>query len=258
MKKRIVAWVLTVLVLAPVSQLGAAESVSGVVHWSQRVEMGTLVSGVVSTVHVRPGQVVEQGDPLVTLDKRGFASRVQRWLAEFRHAESLLAEAKREDERAAELYDRTVLSDFERNRALIELDAARAKLALSRAHLVEARLDLERSEIKAPFAGVVLSVAAVPGQQVTSQLQIQPLVTLADNRNLQVRAEVDAAQAARLVAGREIRVSAGGTSVPGAVGYVGLEALPRAAETRYELLVNIDGRAASTLRVGQRVEIELE
>lgn len=259
MKLRIFTMVLVLFVLLPFAPAGSAESVTGVVRWSQRVELGTLVSGVISDVHVRPGQAVRQGDPLVSLDRRGFASRVQRWLAEFRHAEALLAEAKREDERAAELYDRTVLSDFERNRALIELDAARAKLALSRAQLVDARLDLERSGIKAPFDGVVLAVAAVPGQQVISQLQIQPLVTLGDNLNLQVRAEIGAAQAGRLEPGQVVEVATGGGTFQAAVSYVGLEALsPTAAEMRYELLLDIDAADGKNLRVGQQVGMELE
>ena len=236
----------------------AQERVEGVVTWSQRVELGMLVSGVVSQVHVRPGQQVSTGDTLVELDDRGFGSQVQRWLAEYRHAKGLLTEAEREDERAAELYDRTVLSDFERNQALIALDAARARLALANARLVEARLDLERSRIKAPFDGVVLQVSAVPGQTVISEMQVQPLVALA-NSELAVRAKLEAAAAARVVAGQVVSLEARGKRFEGRVAYVGLEPLPADdGRLRYALQVDVDPGQAPDLRVGETVSVELE
>ncbi|MCB1772183.1 MAG: efflux RND transporter periplasmic adaptor subunit [Gammaproteobacteria bacterium] len=236
----------------------AQQVVDGVVTWSQRVELGMLVSGIVSQVHVRPGQRVGKGDTLVELDDRGFGSQVQRWLAEHRHAKGLVAEAEREDERAAELYDRTVLSDFERNQAMIALDGARARLALASARLVDARLDLERSRIRAPFDGVVLHVSAVPGQTVNSELQVQPLVALADS-NLAVSAEVDAASAARLTPGQIVRLIVRGERFDGRVTHVGLEPLPtNDGRLRYALQVDVDPGQAPGLRVGETVSVEFE
>lgn len=246
------------LALAPGGLLAQGQ-VEGIVTWSQRVELGTLVSGVISRVHVRPGQMVKPGDTLVELDDRGFGGQVQRWLAEYRHARGLLAEAEREDERAAELYDRTVLSDFERNQAVLALDAARARLALANARLVDARLDLERSRIKAPFDGVVLQVNAVPGQTVISEMQVQPLVALADNTRMTVRAELQAGAVAGVAAGQVISLSAGDRPFEGTVAYVGMEPLPPGgAALRYALHVDVDPAKAPGLRVGERVLMELE
>jgi multidrug efflux system membrane fusion protein len=237
----------------------ARDQVDGVVTWSQRVELGTLVSGVISQVHVRPGQSVKRGDTLVELDDRGFAGQVQRWRAEYRHAKGLLEEAEREDERAAELYDRTVLSDFERNQALLALDAARAHLALVNAHLVDARLDLERSQIKAPFDGVILQVNAVPGQTVISEMQVQPLVALADNTRMTVRAELEAGAAARAAIGQRVALGARGRQFEGTVAYVGMEPMPAdGTGLRYAVQVDVDPDQASGLRVGEKVSVELD
>ena len=112
-----------------VSTAALGADVPAVVGWSQKVELGTVVSGVVSQVDVQPGQLVKKKGRQP--DHAG-QSRLQqpggRRLAEFAHAQAALQEAQREDERAAELYDRTLLSDYERNQALIALHGARAQL----------------------------------------------------------------------------------------------------------------------------------
>ena len=236
---------------------GAAE-LQAVTGWAQRVALGPLVSGVVSEVHVRPGDRVDKGAPLVTLDRRDFTSRVSRREAERRHAEMLLEEAQREDERAAELYDRTLLSDHERNQATIALEAARAAAEAARAALSRARLDLERSQLRAPFDALVLAVEAVPGQSVVSELQSQPLVTLADRGALVARAAVDAAQAARLEPGQALRASLRGQAVEVKVREVGLEPLPGAAESpRYALVVELPAGEA-TPRAGESLLLHLD
>jgi len=236
-----------------------AEEVSAVVGWSQKVELGTLVSGVVGVVHVRPGQTVHKGDKLISLDGRGFSSQVSRHEAAYRHALAALAEAKREDDRAVELYDRTVLSDFERNQARLALKSARAASEAAHADLIDARLNLERSEILAPFDGVVLSVDAAPGQTVVSDWQSLPLVTVADNRVQYVRAQIDSAQAGRLQPGQSLRASAHGQQLQASVGHVGFEPVGQSAQgPLYELTAEIAVNEQTPLRVGETVILQLD
>lgn len=236
-----------------------AADVPAVVGWSQRVELGTLVSGVVNEVHVQPGQAVKKGDQLISLDSRGFSSQVSRRLAAHRHAQAMLEEARREDERAIELYDRTVLSDFERNQALVALEAARAKAEAARAALVEARLDLERSVVRAPFDGVVLAVNAAPGQTVISELQSQALVTVADNRVYRARAQIDATQAGQLEQGKTLRATVRGQALDASVSYVGFEPVAQSGQgPRYELVAEIAAGEGPPLRVGETVILHLD
>lgn len=241
-----------------VSAAAVAEDISAVVAWSQKVELGTLVSGVVSEVHVRQGQTVSKGDELITLDDRGFSSQLGRRLAAYEYARAALEEAKREDERAIELYDRTVLSDFERNQALIALHSARAGAEAARADLIKARLDLERSVVRAPFDGVVLAVNVAPGQTIVSEWQSQPLVTVADNRVYRARAEIDAAHAEKLEQGGALRATVRREAVQATVVYVGFEPVAQSQQgPRYELLVEIPA-GEDLLRVGEMVILHME
>ena len=241
-----------------VSGGAVAADVAAVVGWSQKVELGTLVSGVVSEVHVRPGQSVSKGDELISLDGRSFSGQVSRRLAAYRHAKAALEEAEREDERAIELYDRTVLSDFERNQALIALHSARAGAEAARADLIKARLDLERSVVRAPFDGVVLAVNVAPGQTIVSEWQSQPLVTVADNRVYRARAEIDAAHAEKLEQGEALRATVRREAVQATVIYVGFEPVAQSQQgPRYELLVEIPA-GEDLLRVGEMVILHME
>lgn len=246
------------VLLGPVDR-AQAEDIAAVLGWAQRVELGTLVSGVVSKVHVHPGQTVERGDELISLDPRGFKSQVGRRLAEHRHAQALLEEARREDERASELYERTVLSDFERNQAVLALKAAQAAFEQSAAALLAVRLDLERSVLRAPFAGVVLAVNVAPGQSVISELQSQPLVTLANDRSLRALAEVDAERATSLTVGKALRATLRGRTLSASVSYVGYEPLDSTGKVPlYQLVVDIDANEQRSLRVGETVILHLE
>lgn len=250
---------LACLVALGVSGAAAAADVSAVLAWSQKVELGTLVSGVIGEVHVRPGQTVTKGDRLVSLDGRGFNAQVARRLAGYKHAKAALEEARREDERAIELYDRTVLSDFERNQALIGLHAARANAEAARADLTEAQLDLERSVVRAPFDGLVLAVGVSPGQTIVSEWQSQPLVTLADNRVYHAHARIDATRAGQLEPGGGLQATVRGEAVQASVGYVGFEPVAQSEQgPLYALVAEIVAGDGESLRVGETVTLHLE
>ena len=92
--------------------LQAAE-VNAVLDWSDKRSLGTLVSGKVEHVHVRPGMQVKAGDVLVELDQRAINLRQTKARAQVEHARLQKEEALREQERAVELFDRTVLSVYE-------------------------------------------------------------------------------------------------------------------------------------------------
>ena len=67
-----------------------------------------------------------------------------------------------------------------------------ANVAKAEALLEQARIDLEKTTIRAPFAGPVLAVTAAPGDH--SNLSV-PLVHMADSTSFEVRVQVPPAQA---------------------------------------------------------------
>ncbi len=175
----------TVVLLLSMVQVMAAQEYSVNLKPGRQLTLGTLVSGIVREVKVQPGQVVEQGDVLLKLDQREFRAQLNRAKALVARANSLFEEAKREEERAEELYDRTLLSDHELQKARIGRLEAESRKYDAGADLVQAKLNLERSAITAPADGRVLEVLAWPGQLLQNSLEIQPLVIFAATDTLQ-------------------------------------------------------------------------
>ena len=236
-----------------------ALDLEGELAWDRRVELGTTVSGPITEVRVVPGQRVEQGEVLVALDQRLYRARVERAQAALDQAKQQREEARRELERAEELYDRTVLSVHERTLAQIAAAEADAAFRTAQAALTEARLDQEYSRVIAPFTGLVVAVHASLGASVTNRLQVQPLVVLAGSQRMKAIAQLDDRQAATLSPGRSVRVAVAGTWFEGQVLSVGLEPTTRdGGGPRYALEVGFTPSPEELLRAGQPATVRID
>ena len=166
MKQHVAVMALAGWMLAGVSPLRAADS----------VELTTRVSGVVETVWVKPGQRVKKGAPLLRLDRTILQARLDEAAAELARAQAEAGEARRERDRAQELYKRTVSSTSELDAAML-LDArAQASARAARARRAIAQKDVQDAELRAPFDGVVSAVPGGVGTVVTADCQPRPLV----------------------------------------------------------------------------------
>ncbi|MCW5771341.1 MAG: HlyD family efflux transporter periplasmic adaptor subunit, partial [Rhodospirillaceae bacterium] len=78
---------------------------------------------------------------------------------------------------------------------------AQARIAAARAKRERARVDLDRTVVKAPIAGTVLKVNVRPGEQAAAGILAEPLIAMGTTATLHVRVEVDETDAWRVRAG---------------------------------------------------------
>lgn len=142
------------------------------------IELTTRVSGVVEDVYVKPGQSVKKGAVLLRLDKVIYQAQVLEAGAETERLRAEAAEAKRDLNRAEELYSRTVSSTTELDSAKLRHTRAQSALTVAEARATIAKKNLADSELKAPFNGVVAAVPAAPGVVVASDCQPRALVVM--------------------------------------------------------------------------------
>lgn len=200
-----------------------------------------LTSGVVEEVLVLEGDRVAKGDVLVRLIAEDAALRERRARAELGELQASLNRAAAAlaaaEARLDELHD-----EVERKRELVavggispgefarlehrlrsqkaEVDAARAMeeqvdAAIERQRIVleEAELALERTVIRAPVDGVVLSRSVVPGTRIAAagdgpgEAHFPGVMRLYDPSSLQVRADVPLTDAAKVRIGTSARVT---------------------------------------------------
>ena len=241
--------------------LGAAPAwsteVEATLQWDRRVELGTLVSGQVAAVRAEHGDRVKKGQALVELDPRGFQVRVAHAEAALEQAGLARDEAAREDERAQELYDRTLLSNRDLELARIAHADARAHYQAAQAELTQAKLDLERSVLRPPFDGIVVGRDVEVGQTVVSTIKADTLMVVADSGAMRARALVSGDELGALAEGAGAAVRTGGRSYDGAISRIALEPVPGSAPAVYEVDVSFRLAGDEVLRAGQSARVVL-
>lgn len=236
-----------------------AKDLQAVLDWRQRVELGTLIDGMVSRVNVVVGQQVTRGSTLVELDQREIQARLAWAEARLEAAKQQQDEARRELDRSLDLYDRTLLSDHERKQAEIDAAKADALYRMAEAGLTHIRLEREYSRIKAPFDGVVAGLSAQPGQALVNRLQSLPLVTLVDASQMKAVARIDALTAAQLKIAGAVKVEVRGEWLAGEILSIGLEPLSAdVGEAGYRLEVRVTPLETMQLRAGEAVVVRID
>lgn len=124
--------------------------------------------------NVRNGGFFEEGDVLVSIDDRDYAADVRIAEATLADARQALAEAQARTNQAREDWQRLGNTGEAPDLVLRipQLEAARARVRSAESALQKAQLDLERTRIKAPFAGRVLRKLVDIGQVVSQNTQL--------------------------------------------------------------------------------------
>lgn len=241
------------LLLWAIALPGFAASWEGLVDWSRRTEMGTAISGVVARVAVKEGDIVKKGGLLLQLEQGALQARLAQYQAEMNHQELLMKEARKELERAKELYARTLLSDHDLNVARIAHAKADAAYKASRADYRQTREDLDNSALHAPYDAVVLARNIHPEQAVISRCEAKPLLVLASSTQFRARIFVERAQLGSLRSGDKVAVEVAGKRYPGKVDAVDYERRTIKEQFRYPVDVVFD--TDNILLVGQDAKV---
>ncbi|HTP37539.1 MAG TPA: efflux RND transporter periplasmic adaptor subunit [Methyloceanibacter sp.] len=197
-------------------------STSGAVSALVTVDIGSQLSGNVSEVNVDYSSEVKKDQVLARIEPSTFESKVRQSEASVavakanvalqeaavERAEANLHKAELDLRRAQELVakgagaqvtlDTALAAQLSANAdvdsAKAQLENAKANVALNEATLDSARIDLDRTYIRAPLDGVVVDRTVQVGQTVAASLQAPKLFTIAQDLNhVQIQAQVDEA-----------------------------------------------------------------
>ncbi len=183
------------LVLAEVTRGSVVATVdaTGTLQTVDRVEVGTQVSGTISSLGVDFNDTVKRGQVVATLDQAIFLSQIQqaeaqvlRLRAEQERARVQVLDAEHKATRARLLGERQLLpaTDIETAEVTAELAkasarAAEAQLTQAEGALAQSRVNLSYTIIKSPVDGIVLSRNVDVGQTVSAGLQAPTLFVIA-------------------------------------------------------------------------------
>jgi multidrug efflux pump subunit AcrA (membrane-fusion protein) len=234
-----------------------AETLSGRLAWVAPLELSTTRSGVVREVPVASGDRVATGALLARLEMRDARAHLSAAQAALKAAGLARDEALRERDRTRELYDRTLLSDHDLQLAEIALIEAESAWRKAQAAQADAELDVEYSELRAPYPALVLEVKVQPGQTVVNRVSLTPMISVTRSDSMAVRAPATAQQAVRVAARQSLRVRVADTELDGVVTAPGLVADRDGDDPQYFIEVRFGLPQGSQWRAGQPAEILL-
>lgn len=149
------------------------------------VKVVSRVLGVLEKKYFTEGQQVKKGELLYKIEDSSYQAKVEAAKANVKMNEASLENATRNWNRIKKLYASKAVSQETRDAALSAFSQAEAALSLAKAQLMQAQIDLNYTEVKAPIGGIVGLKQVDVGDLVT-QTPPMTLVNITQNDKVYV------------------------------------------------------------------------
>ena len=140
----------------------------GEVRGSQEVELRARVSGVLLKQEFVDGSIVQENQPLFTIDSREYRAQLASADAQLASAQANLARAQQDVDRYEPLLAENAISKQVYDSAVAAAKEARAQVEASRAAIDEAKLGVEFATVRAPFAGRIGAAEVFEGALISA------------------------------------------------------------------------------------------
>lgn len=137
------------------NSLASGPVITGSIQPERKADLRAEVSAIVLQVFKENGEVVRRGDVLVRLDDTAFRDQLASAEQGARAAQQTLDQAERQLERLKTLRASGMTSMQALEDAEIRRNNAQSELVAAKARSVAARQQMQRTEIRAPFDGIV-------------------------------------------------------------------------------------------------------
>lgn len=161
--------------------LPLAKSYPSKLRSDDEVTLVARVTGFLEERHFEPGEMVEEGESLYSIEPDLYEAAVAQREADLESARAELARAQRDAARFQQLLSQNSVSRQQVDQAQAELNVARASVSQAEAALASARIDLGYADVTAPVAGMIglsevnLGNLVQPGTQLATITPLDPL-----------------------------------------------------------------------------------
>jgi len=149
------------------------------------VKVYSRVLGILKTKNFIEGQKVQKGDILFTIEDDLYQARVDAARANVKAGKASLGKIAKTWNRIKKLYKSKAVSTERRDDVLFDYEKSKAVLALAKAQLKQALIDLNYTKVKAPISGIVGLKSVDLGNLVTSNPPRQ-LVAITQNEKVYI------------------------------------------------------------------------
>jgi RND family efflux transporter MFP subunit len=218
------------------------------------VQVAPDVSGLVESVQVHDNQSVRRGDVLFTIDRIRYRLAVAQAEAVIDALRVQIVQAAREDRRNAALGD-LVAAEL-REQTATKVEQLKASLSQATASLETARLNLARTEVRAPVDGWVTNLDLRPGTYASAS---KPVLAVVDRQSLHVLGYFEETKIARIRTGDAVHVRLIGEAqqLDGHVDSIAAGIEDRERQASQTLLANVNP-TFNWVRLAQRIPVRVQ
>jgi len=188
-------------------ELTETVTATGTIESVTQVDVGTQVTGIINKLYVDYNSEVSKGQLLAELEKTLLQSDLTSAEANVESARLTYEYNLTNYKRDKALHDKQLISDYEYQTSLKELEVSKTAYDKAKADRVRAAKNLNYAEIYSPIDGIVISRDVEVGQTVVSNMSVANLYTIADLDNMQVIGNVDEADIGRVKVGQPVTFS---------------------------------------------------
>jgi multidrug efflux system membrane fusion protein len=231
--------------LAPASEAATVEAV-GSLKAVREATISGKVMGTVTEIRKHAGDVVRQGEILITIDARDVSGQIAQAEGALAQAKAAAVLAETNFHRFEQLHDRGSASQLELDQARYQYETTRGAVEQAEGAVGTATSYRSYAEIPAPFSGRIIDQLCEVGDLAAPG---RPLMRIEDPDHLRLIASLDASKAGAAVVGEAIDVrvpSLGGRTLGGRIA----EVVPAADPATRSILVKIDMVPDPSLRSG--------
>ena len=233
------------MIIARPGNVSAGPLITGTIQPDRRADLRAEVSAIVLAVLKENGQPVRRGELLVRLDDTAIRDSLVSAQEAERVGVQAFDQAERQFQRLTTLRASGMASAQQLEDAEIRRNTTQSDLSAARARLVQARQQLQRTEARAPFDGVVSDRKVSAGD--TAQIG-KELLKVIDPRSLRLEGLVSSEAIQSVHAGQLVSFRVNGYGAQDFRGRIRLVSPSANATTRQvEVLVDIVGEAPARL-----------
>lgn len=250
-------------------------SATGTLSALSTVDVGSQISGQVTDVLVDFNDRVSRGQVIARIDPSTYEAQIAQGNAAINAARASLASAEASLRNAEADYQRKAslgqqqlvargdidLARAARDQARAQVNSARAQIAQQTANTQTTRLNLQRTVIRSPVDGVVLTRTIEPGQTVAASLQAPVLFQIAEDLvQMQIVLAIDESDIGQVVPGQDVSFTVDAfpdRRFRGKVEQVRLSATTTSNVVTYPVVVAVDN-ADQALLPGMTANAQIE
>lgn len=201
-------------------------TVSGFVKPETVTEIKSEINGRIIRILVENGQMVKKGDLLLEIDPQTYQTTVDSNDRTTRQRKLDVEKAERDMKRIKQLFENDFATEQEYLDSVTDYESRKLQLEIAQAALDNAKIELAKTEIRAPHDGMVSDLDVYVGNVISGAGSFSngtTLMKINDMSNLRVEADLNEIEANKINLGAETKLtfdSLPKTSFTGTVNYL--------------------------------------